>query len=74
MLGYSLDNVRNAQDDLPVKDAFGVDGTDERNRAIGAAHDDGFNVSAIAEACGLSTSQVSAIINDLANQPEAAFR
>lgn len=73
MSGYALTNVQNAQDDLEVKAACGWDGTDERNRAIGAAMEAGESIADIARVSGLSSDEVRAIIANLSDLPEAAY-
>jgi len=71
MIEHALAEVRNAQDDIEVKESYFQDGISDRDRAIAAAHDAGASIAEISTACGLTAGQVQTVIEYHAHLPES---
>ena len=65
-----LQNVRDAQDDVQLKEASSQDGIGDRDKAIAEAQSGGVLVADIAQVCGMSRQQVHRILKNQAHLPE----
>lgn len=71
LMEHMLEKVREAQNNVAVKEAHYHDGVGDRDRAIWDAKEAGASVIQIAEATGLTRQQVYKILANFESLPEA---